>query len=383
MNKDPSLSGSLDAASEIVVPNSPTSDDQVDLELQKDVNSYDQTLKQIGVGRFQWALLLLCGWANAADAVEIIVISFTLPATAKELHLTDKMNGLLTSVIFIGMMFGGWIWGTYADLKGRRQTLMLSMFVNFLFAFISGFSVSFEMLAIFRFLSGLGVGGSIPVVFSYFCEFLPPAHRGKFLSYLAAFWMVGSIMCAGMAWGIIPPGTIQGVSSWRFFLWMAALPSFLVSICVYFAPESPRYLLTVNRYDEAMIILEHMYRVNHPGKELRDATGFRHIEMADYRSQPTEINARNIPLMIKAFFKSSKDLFTTSKLLRFNTLKLLVIWITLCYGYYGLFLWLPLYFGTIPQLDIYLSSFLVALANLPGNIISALLVDWLGRTKLL
>lgn len=113
------------------------------------------TLK-IGVGPYHWALLALCGWANAADAVEILVVSFILPATQTELHLSDQEKGLLTSVIFVGMMFGGWLWGVFADLRGRRMCLIYAMAVNATFGFLSAFSHSFAWLVFFRFMSGLG-----------------------------------------------------------------------------------------------------------------------------------------------------------------------------------------------------------------------------------
>ena len=64
--------------------------------------------------------MLLCGWANASDAVEILAVSFILPAAQADLALTDTRKGYLSSAIFIGMMFGGYLWGTLADRFGRR-----------------------------------------------------------------------------------------------------------------------------------------------------------------------------------------------------------------------------------------------------------------------
>jgi MFS transporter, VNT family, synaptic vesicle glycoprotein 2 len=45
----------------------------------------------------------------------------------------------------------------------------------------------------------------MPIVFSYFCEFLPPSRRGALLNLLAAFWMVGAMLVAGLAWAIFSP----------------------------------------------------------------------------------------------------------------------------------------------------------------------------------
>lgn len=117
--------------------------------------SYDDILQAIGYGRFQYILLLVCGLAVAADAVEIQAVSFVLPS-ACDLHLTDVQKGWLTAIIFIGMMVGGYVWGGLADIQGRRNILRYAMFVNGLFGLVSAFSPNFAFFAFCRFMSGLG-----------------------------------------------------------------------------------------------------------------------------------------------------------------------------------------------------------------------------------
>ena len=72
-----------------------------------------------------------------------------------------------------------------------------------------------------------------------------------------------------------------------------------------------------------------------------------------------------------------------SRTQRVLTLRLAVLWGTLCYGFYGVSMWLPQYFADVPQTDIYFSTFAVALANVPGNVVSAVMVDRVGRTRTL
>jgi MFS family permease len=171
----------------------------------------------------------ISGLINASDAVEVSAISFILPSAEKDLGLTSSEKGWLTSIIFLGMMIGtvsqalhqkhvfrtcphshahesdiligckklihmdlvsklaagGYAWGAFADAFGRRRCLMVSLAVNSMFGVFSAFARGYYSLLLFRFLSGLGVGGSIPVVFTYFCEFLPSAKRGSFMVILA------------------------------------------------------------------------------------------------------------------------------------------------------------------------------------------------------
>lgn len=110
---------------------------------------------------------------------------------------------MLTASLFAGMMVGGWVWGVLSDRFGRRTVLLAAMLLNGGAGMASAGASSFGAFLAWRICSGIGVGGSIPVVFSYFCEFLPMQRRGAMLVGLAAFWMVGSILCAGMAWSTL------------------------------------------------------------------------------------------------------------------------------------------------------------------------------------
>ena len=72
--------------------------------------AFHKLLDQAGVGAFQWRLLLICGWANAADAVELMSLSFVVPSAAEcDLGLTPNRKGWITSAGFLGMMFGRYL----------------------------------------------------------------------------------------------------------------------------------------------------------------------------------------------------------------------------------------------------------------------------------
>lgn len=111
------------------------------------------------------------------------------------------------------------------------------------------------------------LGGSGPVIWSYFAEFQPKSKRGSMLSFMAAFWTLGNLFVAGLAWLIIPraigfttPYFIY--NSWRIFLLICALPSFIVAALLFFLPESPKFLLSRGRTEEAMEIFREIYRIN-------------------------------------------------------------------------------------------------------------------------
>ena len=100
--------------------------------------------------------MFVCGWANASDAVEILCISFLLPSAECDLKLTGERKGNLTLILFVGMMLGGYIWGSLADIFGRRNILVNAMLVNAVAVFASSFSQDYYVFLVLRFLSGLG-----------------------------------------------------------------------------------------------------------------------------------------------------------------------------------------------------------------------------------
>ena len=121
-------------------------------------NDYEAVLSTVGFGLFHLLFIAGFGLANAADAIEVLSISYTLPflRLPAELGITHWQTGLLSSTIFLGLLIGGYVWGGLGDITGRRLTLIMSLFVNSIFAFVSAFSPNFYVLLILRFFSGIG-----------------------------------------------------------------------------------------------------------------------------------------------------------------------------------------------------------------------------------
>lgn len=105
------------------------------------------------------------------------------------------------------------------------------------------------------------------MIFTYFAEFQPKSKRGSMLSFMAAFWTLGNLFVAGLAWLIIPQdigfkNEYFTYNSWRIFLLICAVPSFVVAVVLFFLPESPKFLLSQGRSEEAICIFRHIYHIN-------------------------------------------------------------------------------------------------------------------------
>ncbi len=122
------------------------------------VREYETALKHLGFGLFHILLLIINGFALSSDAVEVLSISFVLPVLVhpEEFGADDKAEAVLGSIIFVGMLFGSYIWGGLADVIGRRTTLIGSLAVSAIFGILSAFSPWFWLFVVFRFFSGFG-----------------------------------------------------------------------------------------------------------------------------------------------------------------------------------------------------------------------------------
>ena len=122
------------------------------------VREYEVALKYLGFGLFHCCLLLVNGIALSSDAVEVLSISFVLPVLYKpeEFGISDAESAVLSSIIFLGMLFGSYFWGSLADIAGRRTTLLFSLALSGLFGLASAFAPTFWVFILLRFCSGFG-----------------------------------------------------------------------------------------------------------------------------------------------------------------------------------------------------------------------------------
>ncbi|AEJ20789.1 MFS transporter [Gracilinema caldarium] len=316
--------------------------------------SLDPLVEQVGYGRFQRRLLWVCGLGWAADAMEVMLVSFALPAMAAEWSLSAAQKGLLATALFVGMLAGALIWGRLSDLIGRKLGFMATIGIDSLFGLLSAFSPNFAVFLVLRMLTGFGVGGTLPVDYAVFAEFLPAKDRGKRLVLLESFWAFGTLAAAGLAWLVVPR------LGWRALFVVSAIPGVLLFAVRSYVPESPRYLAVSGQQDEAIQVLRNVARIN--GKELDESA----VALAEQLAQEPQ--------------KSSvKDLF--SRDLRRTTLLLWSIWFFISIGYYGIFTWIPSWLRAkgfaLPA--VYPYSFFMALAQLPGYFSAAYLVEKIGR----
>jgi VNT family MFS transporter (synaptic vesicle glycoprotein 2) len=369
--------------------------------------AYDECLDSLGYGYYHYWLLLICGLVNSSDAIEMICVSFLL----NDVQLTDNMNiyglnkGLLTSIIFLGMLLGAIIFGIVADKIGRKKSLITSLLINCVGGALSSAAPDFGLLITFRFFCGLGVGGSIPVLFTYFSEMFGLQRRGRYMVYLAMFWMVGSILVTSFAWIILPQKL--STHSWRVFLLVSSIPCLITVSLFSFLPESPKYLLLRGQISEAKDILGSIHLINEQSKrslryKLLAVISLQNINdlprdseratiisalpstlsaLDNYLAPSTPPNERNFN-HFQRFWAHFVDLLGDRRGVA-ALIQLSSVWFFLSFSFYGITLFIPSYFRSGSATDLYLSTMLYSVANLPGNLVSIYSIDKLGRVKTL
>ncbi|XP_035410633.1 synaptic vesicle glycoprotein 2B isoform X2 [Cygnus atratus] len=320
-------------------------------------HQYENIIEECGHGRFQWTLFFVLGLALMADGVELFVVGFVLPSAEKDMCLSSSNKGMLGLIVYLGMMVGAVMLGGLADKLGRKKCLIISLSINAAFAFLSSFVQGYGFFLFCRLISGLGIGGSLPIVFAYFSEFLSREKRGEHLSWLCMFWMIGGIFASAMAWSIIPHygwgfsmGTKYHFHSWRVFVLVCSLPCIASLVALKFMPESPRFLLEMGKHDEAWMILKQVHDTNMRAKgEPERVFTVSYIKTPKQVDEFIEIQSstgtwyQRWLVRITTTFKQVWDnvLYCLTAQYRMNTLILAVVWFTMALSYYGLIVWFP------------------------------------------
>lgn len=391
--------------------------------------SVDAALDRIGTRMFHFRMLFVCGIVNAADASELMALSFLLPTTAQcDYELTTARKGWLNSSLFIGMIVGGMLWGGMSDQYGRKRSLVVALLLNGVCALGSAFIPAghFEWFFVLRIISGIGVGGGIPIVFAYFSEFVPSYVRGSFLVGLASFWMVGQIFAASCAWSIIGFDECSynneltreencvlfaeercetynveflggDVPAWRFFIFSAGTPALLAVALLLCSPESPKWQMVAGKKDKALRTVKKIFNSKKrccgktkPGDcvylsadeiILSVPADDDNIEVNKGKGkgepQPKKSGLAKMVASFGAILRGVTQMYRQPYTR--NAVLLTIVWVTLCFGFYGVSLWLPEYYSrndiSTDEIGIYAISFFNALSNLPGNFISLWSVD--------
>ncbi len=312
----------------------------------------DDALDRAGTGAYQRRLIAIFGLVWAADAMQVLAVGFTAASIAATFGLSVPQALQTGTLFFLGMLFGAAGFGRLADRIGRRRVLIATVACDAVFGLLSVFAQDFSVLLLLRFLTGVAVGGTLPVDYAMMAEFLPARNRGRWLVMLEGFWAVGTLIVALAAWG----ASLAGVAdAWRYIFAVTALPALIGLGLRFLVPESPLYLLRRGKTSEAKAIVDRILVVNGKTQLGADAS------------------------LVPSPVAQSAGIFSVD--LRKRSLMILAIWFLVSISYYGVFTWMPPRlagegFGFVRG---YGFLVVLALAQIPGYALAAYGVEKWGR----
>ena len=135
-------------------------------------------LDRLPVSSWHVRVRLILGIATFFDAVDLLAISFALPAIVGPWHLSPQAIGAVISAAFVGQIIGAFAAGWAAEVFGRLRTVTIAVAIFGVMSFACAFAWNAQSLMAFRFIQGIGLGGEVPIATAYIIELARGEGRG-------------------------------------------------------------------------------------------------------------------------------------------------------------------------------------------------------------
>jgi MFS family permease len=208
-------------------------------------------LDRLPWSRWHWIVVLALGITWILDGFEVTLVGAVAAkwTDASTLHLTTSQASLAGVAYLTGAVFGALFFGYLTDRLGRKVLFMVTLGVYLLFTVCTAFSWDVYSLFVFRVLAGAGIGGEYAAINSAIDELIPARVRGRVALGINGSWWVGTAIAAAVSYPLL--NDLSSNIGWRVGFAVGAV----LAICIIFLrrgiPESPRWLLTHGRHEEA------------------------------------------------------------------------------------------------------------------------------------
>lgn len=183
--------------------------------------------------------------ALVIDVMKAASLGFVIPGMRVEYGLNAAQIAILPVCALLGTTIGSFVWGTLADIYGRRASILLAA-VFFVGTSICGAMPSFTWNVFMCIMMGLAAGGMLPVANALLAEIMPTRHRGWCLVLIGGIGTIGGYFATSASSALLQPHF-----GWR-IMWLIGFPTGLLLIALSpLLPESARFLLEMGRVEEA------------------------------------------------------------------------------------------------------------------------------------
>ncbi|TGD24957.1 MFS transporter [Companilactobacillus suantsaicola] len=267
---------------------------------------------------------MVIGTAWLFDAADVALLSFIMPLIKKEWFLNDNQIGLVSSITTVGMMIGALLFGYLADKFGKKNIIIITLLLFSVSNLVLALTTNVEQFMFVRFITGIGLGGELPVATTIIADSFSGHKRSKMLILVDSFWAIGWILASLLAFLFMP------IYGWRFTVIITSVMAL--------------YTLVIRRH------------------------------------LPQQTNVKNARLNLK---KALSQIFSPEYLRA--TICLSLLWFIIMFTYYGMFLWLPsvLIKRGFSVVHSFRYTLVMSFAQLPGYFLAAYLMGKLTRKRVL
>ncbi|KQO97845.1 MFS transporter [Leifsonia sp. Leaf264] len=298
------------------------------------------------------------------------VINGAVDSIQQDFGLNDVITGFVVAVALLGCALGAYIAGTLADRWGRLKVMLLGAVLFFISSIGAGLAFSVWDLGIWRVIGGLGIGIASVVAPAYIAEIAPRQIRGGLASLQQLAITIGifaallsDALLAGVAGGA-DDVLWFGLEAWRWMFLVGAIPAIVYGVIALRLPESPRYLLTKGRTDEARDIFATLVEADDLDRAVED------IQKAiDEDKEGEKATLRGKAFGLKPIVWIGLTLSIFQQFVGINVI-----------FYYSTTLWKAVGFA---ESDSLLISVITSVTNVAVTVVAILLVDRLGRRPIL
>lgn len=318
--------------------------------------------------RFHWMVIFGLGTAWILDGLEVQIVA--AGGFEKTLHMSAADVGLAGTVYLLGEVAGALIFGRLTDALGRKKMFTLTLMVYLVGAALAGLAPNMWIFLVCRFISGMGIGGEYSAVNSAIDELIPGKHRGRVdLAINGTYW-AGAALGAVASSFLLDTDRFAEDIGWRIAFFIGPVLGLGIIFLRRHIPESPRWMLTHGRSEEAETIVARVEdEVRDSGQELphHDDSEARWIKAGSgltpkqllyvfFKLYPTR-TVLGLTLMITQSFLYNAIFFTYALVLK---------------NFYGL---------TAAEAALFFFPF--AIGNLLGPLLLGPLFDTVGRRKMI
>ncbi len=329
-----------------------------------------QLLKQASPDQRRTLLAAALGWM--LDAFDAMLYALVLTYVMRDLGMSKKTSGFLYTLTLLASGIGGLLFGFLADRIGRKRALMLSILTYSICSFASGLSTTVLMLAVFRFILGLGMGGEWNTGATLVAETWPDELRAKAIAVVQSSWAIGYALAALVA------GIVLHYANWRMVFFVGIFPAIVT-------------LWIRNRVPESQMWLDHheAAKPEAPGVVVQQKDGAGGSRTEPALSLPKGVSALHEQIVFQLPADDSFYLIFRAPYGK-STIVLLLLNFFGLFAWWGLFSWIPPYLSLPVErggrgFGILGTATLLIVLNLfgmfPGYLSFGWVADHLGRRK--